>query len=76
MPQCVRVHKSGGRFVEAVLAVGAEPEAVGASERAMPGVPRAPVGMLGVKINCDFACVVQQGCVCGGGGPCLRLGSQ
>src|SRR3546814_10804169 len=56
--------------MQAVLALLSVTEAVGLSQRAVPGMPDAAVGMLDVQIDRNLADVVQQGRVgraCGPG---------
>jgi hypothetical protein len=62
--------------MQAVLALLSVTEAVGLSQRAVPGMPDAAVGMLDVQIDRNLADVVQQGRVgraCGPGFGLCRL---
>ena len=70
-----RVEQPGGGAVQAVLALLSVTEAVGLSQRAVPGMPDAAVDMLDVQIDRYLADVVQQGGVGRACGPGLGLGS-
>ena len=69
-----RVEQPGGGAVQAVLALLSVTEAVGLSQRAVPGMPDAAVGMLDVQIDRNLADVVQQGRVGRACGPGFGLG--
>jgi len=69
-----RVEQPGGGAVQAVLALLSVTEAVGLSQRAVPGMPDAAVGMFDVQIDRNLADVVQQGRVGRACGPGFGLG--
>ena len=69
-----RVEQPGGGAVQAVLTLLTVTKAVGLSQRAVPGMPDAAVGMLDVQIDRNLADVVQQGRIGRACGPGFGLG--